>query len=64
MRRNNKKQFWFSDDEAEILATNSKKTGLSESKYIREILETLFANFNIDRKKCEITIEVNPRNCL
>ena len=36
--RNIKKQFWFSEEENKILATNSEKAGLSESEYIREIL--------------------------
>lgn len=36
--RNKKKQFWFSEEECNILATNSAKAGLSESEYIREIL--------------------------
>ena len=33
--RNTKKQFWFSEEECEILATNSNKAGLSEAEYIR-----------------------------
>lgn len=36
--RNKKKQFWFSEEECELLATNSYKAGLSESEYIRELL--------------------------
>lgn len=36
--RNIKKQFWFSEEENKILATNSEKAGLSESEYIRELL--------------------------
>ncbi len=36
--RNKKKQFWFSDEECSILATNSAKAGLSESEYMRELL--------------------------
>lgn len=36
--RNTKKQFWFSEEECKILATNSDKAGLSEAEYIREIL--------------------------
>lgn len=36
--RDRKKQFWFSEEECKILATNSAKAGLSESEYIREIL--------------------------
>lgn len=36
--RNNKKQFWFSEKECQILANNSSKAGLSESEYIREIV--------------------------
>ena len=37
--RNTKKQFWFSEEECKILATNSDKAGLSEAEYIREILK-------------------------
>ena len=36
--RNIKKQFWFNEEECNILATNSNKAGLSEAEYIREIL--------------------------
>lgn len=36
--RNNKKQFWFSDEECNVLATNSQKAGLNESEYIRLLL--------------------------
>ena len=36
--RNKKKQFWFSNEECEVLATNSQKAGLSESEYIRKLL--------------------------
>lgn len=36
--RNKKKQFWFSDEECQILADNSSKAGLSESEYIREVV--------------------------
>lgn len=36
--RNKKKQFWFSEEECYILATNSEKAGLTESEYVREIL--------------------------
>lgn len=36
--RNIKKQFWFSEEECNILTTNSCKAGLSEAEYIREIL--------------------------
>ena len=33
-----------------------------ESKYIKEVLQTIYENFEVD-KEAEITIEVNPRNC-
>ena len=36
--RNKKKQFWFSEEECRILATDSEKVGLTESEYIRKIL--------------------------
>ena len=36
--RDKKKQFWFSEEECDILATNSTKAGLTESEYIRELL--------------------------
>lgn len=36
--RNKKKQFWFSEEECELLAINSDKVGLTESEYIRELL--------------------------
>lgn len=36
--RNKKKQFWFSEEECKVLATNSNKAGLSESEYVRELL--------------------------
>ena len=37
-KRNVKKQFWFSSKECELLAHYSKKAGLTESEYIRELL--------------------------
>lgn len=36
--RNKKKQFWFHEEECNILTINSTKAGLSESEYIRELL--------------------------
>lgn len=33
-----------------------------ESQYIKEILKTVYENFEVD-ENAEITIEVNPRNC-
>lgn len=36
--RDRKKQFWFSEEECNILSINSKKAGLTESEYIRELL--------------------------
>ena len=37
--RNIKKQFWFNEEECQILTINSYKAGLSESEYIRELKE-------------------------
>ena len=36
--RNIKKQFWFNDEECQVLKDNSLKAGLTESEYIRKII--------------------------
>ena len=36
--RNIKKQFWFNDEECQVLKENSLKAGLTESEYIRKII--------------------------
>lgn len=38
-KRERKKQFWFNDEECEILAIKSTKAGLNESEFVREIIK-------------------------
>lgn len=37
--RNIKKQFWFNEEECQILKEKSLKSGLTESEYIRKIIK-------------------------